>query len=190
MKRKINLFLMLSIVFVVALTTIGYSVLNRELKITGELAYRTEEDIRIINFLPTGSPNNMITSYNEFSKHQLRVGFHPTSIKANITYDVIIQNMSDYIYVISDIKDVLGSNNLSYQLDNYKLGEPIGKNKTFTLKITFNYNSESLEENIASSIDFTFVRPYAAILKYDNTESGSICSDVQCALDDLYEKLR
>ena len=193
MRRKFDKYLLSLIVVVVFFMTIGYSVLNKELNITGELTYRPDDKVRIINFLPNpeGSANNMTIQYADYSKREVKIGCTPSDLTATVTYDVTVENKTNYIYVISEIEKV-GSENITYELVDYNIGQPIGKGEKRTFKVKFNYNVEALpeERGEAVTLKFTFVKPYAEILKYDNTNSKSRCTNVQCALDDLYDKLR
>ena len=193
MRRKFDKYLLSLIVVVVFFMTIGYSVLNKELNITGELTYRPDDKVRIINFLPNpeGFANNMTIQYADYSKREVKIGCTPSDLTATVTYDVTVENKTNYIYVISEIEKV-GSENITYELVDYKIGQPIGKGEKRTFKVKFNYNVEALpqERGEAVTLKFTFVKPYAEILKYDNNNSKSKCTNVQCALDDLYDKLR
>ena len=184
--KDLNKILLVSLVLVITLMSIGYSSLNKDLTISGELIYRPDEQIRITSFVPTGSPTNMTFQYYDFSKKEVKLGFTPTKEMASASYDITIQNKSSHPYVISEITKS-GAENVSYELSNYKIGQGIGINQNLTFTITFKYNSEVLEqyEPQALSLNFTFVRPYAEILKYNNSKSGSSCTDVQCALDEL-----
>ena len=191
MNKKLNNILIFSIIGVIFLFSIGYSALNKNLNISGELTYRPDEQIRVTSFVPKDSASNMTIQYYEFSKKEVRLGCTPSSTTASASYDVTIQNKSSYTYVISEITKT-GDNNLTYELSNYKVGQGIGKNSSITFTITFKYSVTSLPQNRAQaiSLNFTFVRPYAEIVKYSNTQSQSKCTNVQCALDDLYDKLR
>ena len=191
MERRMNKFLIIMIIVVVFLMSIGYTALNKNLSISGDLTYRPDEQIRITSFVPKGSSSNMTIQYYEFSKKEVRLGCTPSSTTASASYDVTVQNKSSFTYVISEISKT-GSNDFSYELSNYKVGQGIGKNSSITFTITFKYNVTSLPQNKAQaiSLNFTFVRPYAEIVKYSNTQSQSKCTNVQCALDDLYDKLR
>ena len=193
MSKKTNKYLIILIVFITCLFSVGYSALNKELNISGELTYRPDDKVRIINFLPNpeGSANNMTIQYADYSKREVKIGCTPSDLTATVTYDVTVENKTNYIYVISEIEKV-GSGNITYELVDYKIGQPIGKGEKLTFKVKFNYNVEALpeERGEAVTLKFTFVKPYAEILKYDNTNSKSKCTNVQCALDDLYDKLR
>ena len=191
MSKKLNKIIAVSIILVIIFMSIGYSALNKNLNISGELTYRPDEQIRVTSFVPKGSASNMTIQYYEFSKKEVRLGCTPSATTATASYDVTVQNKSSYTYVISEITKT-GDNNLTYELSNYKVGQGIGKNSSITFTITFKYNVNSLPQNRAQavSLNFTFVRPYAEIVKYNNTQSQSKCTNVQCALDDLYDKLR
>ncbi len=187
MSRKLNVLLLFLIVFTICLFSIGYSVLESNLRISGEVNYRADAEVRVTDFVAKSVPTNMTIQYSEFSKNEVKLGFTPTNVEANATYTVTIKNNSGYTFIISSIEN--SNNSTSYELENYQIGSPIGKKDTVTFNITFKNNASSLDAQ-AVLLKFTFARPSAAMLKYDNTKSKSECIDVQCALDDLYQKLR
>lgn len=89
--------------------------------------------------------------------------------------------------------DSLVNENITYEMSEYKLGEGIGYSSEITFKITFKYVDGITEVpndySQVASILYKFERPYASYLYYDNSNSGTTCTDVQCALDELYELL-
>lgn len=191
MKKKLDKIILLAIVGVIFATSIGYSALNSKLMISGNLTYRPDQEIRVTGFFQKGTTSNMTVEYADYSKKEVKLGFTPSATTATVTYEVTVQNKSNSPYVISEITKS-GSADVTYTLDDYKIGQGLGKNSSTTFTITFKYNVSSLPQNRAQATEltFTFVKPYAEILKYDNKNSGTSCTNVQCALDELYEKLR
>ncbi len=187
MLEKYNKYILVLIGAVVIFMSIGYSVLESSLRISGEVNYRADAEVRVTDFVAKDVPSNMTIQYSEFSKHEVKLGFTPTNADASVTFEVTVKNNSPYTFVISNIEN--SNINTSYELENYQIGSPIGKKESITFNITFKNNTSTLDAQ-AVLLKFTFERPSAEMLKYDNTESKSKCSDVQCALDELYEKLR
>ena len=187
MNKNLNRFLIFLIAFTICLFSIGYSVLESSLRISGEVNYRADAEVRVTDFVAKDVPSNMTIQYSEFSKHEVKLGFTPTNADASVTFEVTVKNNSPYTFVISNIEN--SNINTSYELENYKLGDLIGKKESVTFNITFKHNTSLLDAQ-AVLLNFTFERPSAEMLIYDNTKSKSKCIDVKCALDELYQKLR
>ena len=185
--KKYNKYILVLIGAVVIFMSIGYSALESNLRISGELNYRADAEVRVTNFVAKSVPNNMNIQYSEFSKNEVKLGYTPMENEASVKFEVTVKNNSPYTFVISNIEN--SNINTSYELENYKLGDLIGKKESVTFNITFKHNISSLEAQ-AVLLNFTFERPSAEMLIYDNTKSKSKCIDVKCALDELYQKLR
>ena len=114
-------------------------------------------------------------------------------LTSEVTYQVKVNNKSSYLYVISEIKQNLDNDDMKVAIDGYKIGEGIDRKSELTFNVTVKYSDElrELPSNTKAiiTINYKFEKPYAAILSYDNEISKSRCSDVQCALDDLYDLL-
>ena len=68
MYRKLDKILAVVIPLVVIFLSIGYSILNKELSVTGDLIYRAKADIRITN-VRLDSVNSTVESFSpNFSK--------------------------------------------------------------------------------------------------------------------------
>ncbi len=114
-------------------------------------------------------------------------------INSTVTYEVTVTNKSGYLFVISDIAASLVNEAITYEITNYKIGEGIGGTSEIKFNITLKYKDGIKEVpndySQIASILFKFERPTASMLSYDNSKSGTTCTDVQCALDELYELL-
>ena len=90
---KYNKYILIMIIVIVLAMSIGYSVLNSELHISGEVNYRPEEDVRITNFTTNNKPSEMTIEYSDFSKHEVKLGYTTTG-SCSITYTVEVKNSS------------------------------------------------------------------------------------------------
>lgn len=165
---------------------------DEKLTITGSGYVRVDEEIRVIGLTKLSIIDGGFETYNSrYGKKENYMYVTLPELTSTVTYQVTVQNTSNHIYVISDIASDLRNSDIGYEIENYKIGQPIGKKETITFNITFKYKGTTLpaDKTQTAAITYTFVRPYAEILIYDNNESKSKCQNVQCALDDLYEKL-
>ena len=136
MSKYINRLLGILIIVVVCLFSIGYSVLNRELNITGELNYRPVGDVRITNLSATNLNGAMI-NYADFSKNEIKLGYTTTS-PVDVTYKVEVTNYLDVPMGILKIENlpnnaVIGGYTLGTKLSNSDNFLKLGEAKTFTI---------------------------------------------------------
>ncbi len=186
---KYKIFLLLLLICFITIVSSAY---DQKMLITGKAYARVDEIIRVVDLKMLSVQNGAFETYNSrYGKDSVNMFVTLPQADSTITYEVTIENKSDKIYVISEINDEIENQNIQYTLDDYQLGEVISPKSKKTIHITFRYSASSgLENNKQTAmIYFKFVRPYAAIVSYDNSKSGSPCHDVQCALDDLYRIL-
>ena len=88
------------------------------------------------------------------------------------------------------ITDELINSNIIYRVDNYKEVQIVPKNSTVAMNITFYYSSDVQADDITqiATLNYKFERPYASHLEFDHTNVDTTCTNVQCALDELYER--
>ncbi len=163
---------------------------SQSMIINGEGYIRVDAEIRIIDLKMLSVSNHGFETYNSrFSKDITSMYVTLPEIGSTVTYQVTIQNKSSYVYIISGIRSELNNADITYSIDDYKIGQGLEPKATTTINITFKYNSKTLptDHEQEANLYFTFSRPYANQVSYDNKTSQANCSDVQCALDDLYQ---
>lgn len=191
--KKIHIFLLL--LLVICSITVVCSSFDAEMLITGDGTIRVDEDVRIIDLEMNSVLNSAFETYNySYSKNTTAMYITLPQLNSTITYKVTIQNKTDYVYVVSNLKADISNTNITYTIDDYKVGEGMSSKDDVEFYITFKYKDSVKalpdEKSAIVYMYYTFERPYAAILSYDNKESGSKCTDVQCALNDLYSILK
>ncbi len=162
-KRELNKFLACFIVLITLMCSLGYAALNKELNISGEVAYRVKADIRVTDLRLNGVSEGTIEEYAEFSKDTNIIGVDLPREDSTISYVVQVTNFSDVemgIFQITGLPD-----ELTYELSDYTLKDKlcsddgnckVGAEKEFILTIKYRDN--------AYKNDKTF---YNFILKYD-----------------------
>ncbi|MCX4365874.1 MAG: hypothetical protein OSJ70_08915 [Bacilli bacterium] len=167
---------------------------NQTMMINGDAILRVDEFIRITDLKMLNMENEGYETYNsQYSKNSTNMYVSLPKINSTVTYEVTVTNKSGYLFVISDIAASLVNEAITYEITNYKIGEGIGQTSEIKFNITLKYK-EGIKEvpndySQIASILFKFERPTASMLSYDNSKSGTTCTDVQCALDELYELL-
>lgn len=162
--------------------------------ISGDAFLRVDEEIRVTDIKLHEATNEAYETYkSQYSKNSTNMYISLPQLDSTITYEVTVTNKSAYLFIISEIEASLVNESITYEMSNYKIGEGIGGVSEIKFYITFKYKSDvkNLPTDVSQigSFLYKFERPYAAILSYDNSKSGTKCTDVQCALDELYELL-
>lgn len=191
--KKVHIFSLL--LLVICSMTVVCSSFDEEMMITGDAVIRIDEDVRIIDLQMNSTLNSAFETYNcSYSKNTTAMYITLSQLDSTITYKVTVQNKTDYVYIISNLKADINNTNITYTIDDYKVGEGMSSKDNVEFYITFKYKDTvkvlPSDKTAIVYMYYTFERPYAAILSYDNKESGSKCTDVQCALDDLYSILK
>ena len=181
------------VIVVLLTTTVIAAAYDEKMLITGIGAIRVDQEIRISNLKQLSSENGGFETYqSRYGKDSIRLMNSLPEKDSAVTYQVTIKNKSEHVYVISEITEENDNSEIECKIDNdeYKIGQGIRSRDDLTFNITCRYKGE-LPENRKQVINlkFKFERPYAAILRYDNSTSKSKCDNVQCALDDLYDLL-
>jgi len=189
MYKSLNSNLVLIILIAILSTTIIYSSFNEKLILNGTAYVRVDEDVRITNAKMSSRTGNAYETYNlKYSKNSVDLFVTLPSLTSTLTYQIEVTNKTNYVYVISDIESTLSNSNITYTVD-YSKGSVLSKNGKTTLTITFKYADSVTtlpsDKTVTANILYTFERPTASMLAYDNTSSGSSCTNVQCALDEL-----
>ena len=92
MNKKLSKILIFSIIGIVFLFSVGYSVLNKNLTVSGELTYRQKVDIRITN-VTQKTLTNATLQYIDYSKKEIKLGY-TSSGAATIEYTVEVTNFT------------------------------------------------------------------------------------------------
>ncbi len=182
------------LVLAVCSITIVCASFSENMTIMGEAYLRVDEEIRITDLKMLSTNDSSFEKYNsKYSKNSTSMFVTLPQTTSTITYQVTIENKSNYVYVISDITDELINSEIIYTVDDYKIGQGLDRKSITTINITFKYKNGTsvLPSNIdqIANIYFKFERPQAIQLSYNNSISKTHCTDVQCALDELYELL-
>ncbi len=163
--EKYNKYILILIAVIVIGMSIGYSALNSNLKISGEVNYRPQEDVRITNFTTDNKPNEMTIQYSDYSKYEVKLGY-TTSGACNITYTVEVSNFSGVNIGILEIGGL--DNNVIVQSDiiGKKL---VGPADTQTFTITFN---STIAETKTYLLTFDFEQVFTITYNgFSNTEN-------------------
>lgn len=190
-KRKKLLFFAIGMFLLISCISISYASLNTELMITGEAIIRVDADIRVTDIKMLKVENDSYETFNsKYTKDSTNMYMTLPNPNSTITYQVTIKNKSNHAYIISAITDELINSNIIYRVDNYKEVQIVPKNSTVAMNITFYYSSDVQADDITqiATLNYKFERPYASHLEFDHTNVDTTCTNVQCALDELYER--
>ncbi len=132
--KYLHKIIFIAIIFTVLLMSIGYSVLESNLKISGEVNYRPQKDVRITNFTSNNISENVNLQYFNFSKHEIKLGYTTTS-SASITFNVEVSNFSNLNMGILKVDGLDNNVEVQNNIIGKKLVGPAGTN---TFNITFN----------------------------------------------------
>lgn len=96
---KINLLLITLICLITLTFTVGYSLLNENLSISGEATYRVIADMRVTSF-EYKDAYLASESWHNYSKNNIKMEIELSNINSSITYTGKIQNMGENISMI------------------------------------------------------------------------------------------
>lgn len=188
-KRKYLWIIVFVLVCSISIVCASY---NQTMLINGNAILRVDDLIRITDLKMSSTNSEGYETYNsQYSKNSTNMYVSLPKIDSTVTYEVTVTNKSGYLYIISDIESSLVNDAITYEITDYKVGDGIGAASEIKFNITLKYK-EGVKEvpndySQIASILFKFERPTAYMLAYDNSKSGTSCTDVQCALDELYE---
>lgn len=183
------------LLLVICSITIVCSSFDEEMLLIGEGMLRVDADIRIVGLKMNNVTNHAYETYNsKYSKNTTNIYVTLPELTSTITYQITVKNKTKDVYVISEMLPSIDNENITYAVTGYQIGQGIGPTADTIFEITFRYKDtvKQIPEKKSAiiSINYTFIKPYAEIVFYDKTQSKSPCSDVQCALDDLYKILK
>ncbi len=134
--EKYNKYILILIAVIVIGMSIGYSVLNSNLSITGDVNYRPQEDVRVTNFTANSKPDNITIEYSDYSKNQVKLGYTNTEEQeTSIIYTVEITNYSTVNMGILEIYDTDENVEVQENIIGTKL---VGSGGIKEFTITFN----------------------------------------------------
>ena len=162
--EKYNKYILILIAVIVIGMSIGYSVLNSDLSITGDVNYRPQEDVRVTNFTANSKPDNVTIEYSDYSKNQVKLGYTTTGA-CSITYTVEITNYSTVNMGILEIYDTDENVEVQENMIGTKL---VGSGGIKEFTITFNSTKEEIKTYL---LTFEFVPIYTVTYNgFDNAE--------------------
>lgn len=174
-KFYLNNSILLLVLITIFFSTIAFSALNKELSISGDLAYRVKANIRITDLRLYEAAKSIETFKSNFSKEQNIIGVDLSNSDSQITYAVEITNFSDKKMGVFQITGL--PENLTYELTDYTIKSSIcasdgnclaGAVKTF--KITIKYKDPSKFD--ASNTKYNFKLHYDFRPMYTVTYRG------------------
>ena len=151
--EKYNKYILILIAVIVIGMSIGYSALNSDLKISGEVNYRPQEDVRVTNFTANSKPDNITIEYSDYSKNQVKLGYTTTGA-CSITYTVEITN---YSTVNMGILEIYGLDENVEVQENIIGTKLVGSGGIKEFNITFNSTTPETKTYL---LTFEFVPIY------------------------------
>lgn len=171
--EKINMFLFSLICILTLSFTVGYSLLNQELSISGEAHFRPQEDLRITNIRVREAINGAVSSYENYSKKTVSAGCDLPYSDSTISYETTFTNFGTSEMMISNVIETINNYNVFYTLDEVVIDEngyetlvPIngvvgvvfkpGEQKKFVM--TFKYHTyDDINTSLAGMLEFEFI---------------------------------
>ena len=170
-KNNRGIIISLLIFSFVLMLSVGYSVLNEELTISGEAHFRAQSDIRITDVNLYITSNNGVEDYNStYGKDSMKVGVTLPSNNSSVTYKVTVTNYSNIPMKINKIAKEIENNNYVVTF-NKTLPLTIGKLSSEEIEITFKNNTSS-SQTINANLLFTFVKQ-EAMMTIGNTNAAT-----------------
>lgn len=174
----INLALfVIACVFTMSLS-VGYSLLNSELNISGEAKFKVRKDIKITNLELYETTNYALESYDSsFDLSSTNIGVTLPQLNSTITYKLTITNNSSVAKIIGTIDEVLKSNNdIVYEIPNSQIDEIMQIGDIKQLYIIFRYKEglEQVPENktLNTKLSFNFITPDNYLAQDNGTDSN------------------
>lgn len=139
---KLNKHLLIFVLFFSFFISIGYSVLNASISVSGDLVYRVPADIRITGVKISSVTNGGVEQYSpKYTKDTISLGLKLPNLNSTVTYEVTIKNSSSKKKTISQIMNkVTGTENITYMHD-YESDTVIEANSTMKILFTYKYDS-------------------------------------------------
>ena len=168
--RKGTIISLLLLCFVLTLS-VGYSVMNKELTISTEAAFRVEKDIRVTGISLKETTNSGVEEYkSNYSTDIIKVGVTLPNNNSSVTYRVKVTNYSNTPMRITNIAKTVINNNYAVTF-NKTIPLTINKLSEEEIDITFSNNTNT-SQTINSVLQFTFAKS-EAIMTIGSIGSGT-----------------
>ncbi len=150
--------ILIIVTFVIISLSVGFSIYNAELMISGDAVVRSNNEIRITNIQLLNTNNDGKENYSpKYSKDTTTISILLPNQNSTVTYEIEVENKSDDKYLLENITENSYTNkNISYRIEGISTNEIIEANSKKIFTITFYYEKD-INENIENTI----------ILKYE-----------------------
>ncbi len=155
---NLNLLLVFLVFFSVIFMSIGYSALNRNLTISGEVIVGIPSDIRITNIEMKSVENEAYFTYSPiFTNTTSQTSV--TLLNANSTITIVIEvtnNTSDYYHLDNIIEQNIHNANIGYEIANKEIIY-FSPNSVTEIEITFFYETyDDINQNKNLNLNYEF----------------------------------
>ena len=142
-RNKTNLYLFYLMGIIVLSLSVGYSAITSDVSISGEAAFRVEEELRVSNVTLYETTYNGQESYTpKYTKDTLTLGVDLTETGSTVTYKMELINYGTVAQRVSSIDSVSNSNNnATYELVGYSANTLIYPGETAIIYITIKYKT-------------------------------------------------
>lgn len=152
MKEKNNLLLFILFCVLTLSFTIGYSALNKELKISGEAVYRAKTDIRVTNIELSGMEFLGVENYkSKYSVNTVNVGVNLPELRSTVTYKIQVTNVGSRAMWIDSITKDINNSNVEYKMEGLSVKELINIGEVKDFYITIKYKSGIILPSITNA---------------------------------------
>lgn len=189
-KDKMNLLLFSLICFITLTFTMGYSLLNQSLKISGKTNYRVIANMRITNLSePTRVDGGDIKYNGTYSVNSVSLHVELPEKNSTVSYEVEMTNIGNINQWIKSITATSDNDNITYKIEGLIAQEDIiyspviSDNNIKTFTITFYYkdsitddNFSKIEKTSSTIISFEYETLETYLITY-NLDGGSVTSN-------------
>ena len=164
LKDRTSLMLFLLFVCFTLCLSVGYAIINSDLKISGEATFRVQADIRITDVKLYEITNLGLENYtSKYSKDTVTMGVSLKQVNSTVSYKVKVQNSGTIAMWIDSIKDTSNNKNIEYVIDGVGLKELIepGDTKEFIVKLKYKDTITTIPSNtnLDTILNFDFLKP-------------------------------
>lgn len=157
--------------------SVGYAVINSELKISGEANFRVEADIRITDISLYETTNLAVENYtSKYSKNTITIGADLKQVNSSVSYKIKVANSGTVsMWIDNIVEEAKNNSNTEYLLEGIGIKELInpGEEKEFIIKIKYKDNVTELPSitNIDTILKFNFIKPESTLVSGNNGDS-------------------
>lgn len=173
MKKHMHLksFVFSILLFSLFLTSVAYSAFATSLAITSDATFRASADIRITSISLSNTENGALVQYEpEYTINTITTGFVLPNSDSSITYKVTVKNFGDVDQTIYDITKVFGSDNVYYEILDYKEKAVIKFNSEVIFYVKFKTSTPSTDV-VNYKLNFNYKKVY--YVSYDESLGSS-----------------